>query len=63
MVRFEEKGMVITIPHADRETHRNYLDAIIQVMKMKDSMNGETSNIDYWVLDLLQNMVSVDSSD
>ncbi|MGY6521996.1 MAG: hypothetical protein ACXIUD_09725 [Mongoliitalea sp.] len=61
MVRFEEEGMVIFIPKADVESHRNYLDSIIQVMKMKDTNSGDTGEVDYWMLDLLQNMVQIDT--
>lgn len=61
MVKFTEDGMEIFIPKADMECHQNYVASIIQVMKMKDPMNGESSATDYWILDLLQNLVQIDN--
>jgi hypothetical protein len=64
MVSFKEKSLVIEIRTGTdpQEYYRESLSSLLQLMKMQnESFGGDLGRYNYYLLDMLQNMVEQDA--
>lgn len=61
MTEIKEDSIVITIDTAGspQEYYQDALVNLVQVLKMQDASYGDTTNAQFYLLDLIQNMVEI----